>query len=87
VSALALALLSACGGLLIGILDAPDAGAVVLACTAPGIVVVLFAILRSLEGPADDATRRSGRLALVLLLVPLAMLIALAARLAQRPLS
>ena len=82
--ALALAAISAGGGILTWAFDSPDAGAVVLASSAPGVLVGLYEVMRALDGPADEATRRSCRLALVLLIVPFTTLIALAARLFER---
>jgi hypothetical protein len=64
--------------------EAPTAGAVLLAGSAPGILVTLYEILRALDDRADDATRRSALIALLLLLIPLATVLALAARLGER---
>jgi hypothetical protein len=64
--------------------DAPTAGAVLLASSSPGILVTLYEILRVLDERADDATRRSCQRALLLLLIPIASLLALAARLGER---
>lgn len=80
---LAFALAGVCVGAaaLAWISDMPTAGAALLAGSSPGVVVTLFEALRGLDDRADEATRRSCRLAMALLMVPLFTLIALAARL------
>ena len=71
----------ACAAALAWVFDAPNAAAVLLASACPGIVLTFYEVLKVLDGPVGDATRRSCYLALALLLVPLVTLMALAARL------
>ena len=52
-----------------------------MAAASPGILVTLYEILRVLDDQPDDATRRTCRLALLLLLVPMFALLAMVARL------
>jgi hypothetical protein len=84
---LALALVGVCAGSAVAAwaFDAPDAGAALLACACPGIVLTVYEVLKVLDGPVDEATRRSCWLALALLLVPVLALMALVARMGQEP--
>lgn len=83
VLALALAALSLWAVVLAWALHAPVAAAVLAACLSPGIVVALYEALRVLDDRIDEATRRATRAALALLLVPLIVLLATAARLTR----
>ena len=81
----AIALVALCAGaaVLTWVFEAPSAGALIAAGSSPGILVTLYEVLRVLDDQADDATRRACALALGLLLIPLATVVALVARLAQ----
>ena len=81
--AMALVALCAAAAVLTWVFQAPNAGALIVAGSSPGILVTLYEVLRVLDDKADDATRRACALALGLLLIPLATLVALVARLAQ----
>ena len=80
---LATALVAVCAGaaLITWIFEAPSAGALIVAAASPGILVTLYEVLRVLDGQADAATRRDCAIALGLLLIPLAALVAVVARL------
>ena len=79
----AFATVASCAGaaVLTWVFDAPTAGALIVASASPGILVTLFEVLRALDDRPDDATRRTCLLALLLLVVPIATLMALVARL------
>lgn len=77
----ALAAICAGGAALAWVFDAPAAGALIVAGSSPGILVTLYEILRVLDEPLDAAARRSCTIALLLLLVPIAALIAMVAHL------
>jgi hypothetical protein len=65
------------------VIEAASAGALIVAGSSPGILVTLYEILRVLDDQADDATRRDCAIALGLLLIPLAALIVVVARLGE----
>jgi hypothetical protein len=62
------------------VLAMPQAGALLAASTAPGIMIALYEILRATDDPPDAETRRSVLLATALLAVPLAVLLSFAFR-------
>lgn len=82
---IALALVGVCAvaAILAWPLDAPLAGAGLLAGSAPAIVVTVYEALRVLDPRADEATRRSTLAALALLLVPVVTLVAIAIRMGE----
>lgn len=84
VIAIALVAASLAASILSVVFDAPMIAATLAAATSPGILVTLYEVLRVLDDRVDDTTRRSAFAALALLLVPLAVLFATAARLGVR---
>lgn len=82
---LAVALVALCAGaaVLAWAFEAPLEAAGLVAGSSPVMIVALHQALRVLDQPVDEATRRSTRLALALLLVPAVALVVIAIRMGE----
>jgi hypothetical protein len=67
------------------VFEAPAVGAAIAGVIAPAILIAFYEVLRALDEPVDDLTRRTLYAALALLLVPVLVLLGAARGLAPSP--